>query len=196
MPDIKNYRSDRHSLSSGQVLPRPYRYGEARLILREMIDGLCADLFRKGLMSGLFSWWVSYDHKSLEACPSYGGPVLPDFYGRMHPKPAHGTVRTREKTNSFALISEALLASFDKGTDHRLFFRRLGICAGDTEADGGAVQLNLFLDYGELAKERQIQAAMGDVRSRYGANAVFKGCDLLEGATALERNRQIGGHRA
>ena len=196
MPDIKNYRSDRHSLSSGQVLPRPYRYGEARLILREMIDGLCADLFRKGLMSGLFSWWVSYDHKSLEACPSYGGPVLPDFYGRMHPKPAHGTVRTREKTNSFALISEALLASFDKGTDHRLLFRRLGICAGDTEAAGGAVQLNLFLDYGELAKERQIQAAMGDVRSRYGANAVFKGCDLLEGATALERNRQIGGHRA
>ena len=105
-------------------------------------------------------------------------------------------MRLREKTASPGLIREALLASFDQKTDRRLLFRRLNVCAGNVSADDGAVQLDLFTDYGALEKEKRIQAAMGEARRKYGANAVFKGSSLLEGATALERNQQIGGHRA
>ena len=196
MHDIKNYRSDDHSLSRGQVLPRPYKFDEARLVLEEMADGLCADLLLKNLAAPLFTWWVSYDWKSLEVCPEYSGPVSLDFYGRLRPEHANGTVRMREKTNSAALVREALLASFDRKTDRRLLFRRLGVCAVRTAPDDGFVQLDLFTDYRALEKEKRVQAAMGEVRRRFGANSVFKGINLLEGGTALERNQQIGGHRA
>ena len=196
MRDIKHYRSDRHSLSTGQVLPRPYAYEEARLVFGEMADGLCADLFRKGLVSSCFGWWVSYDYRSLEKCPDYSGPLIPDFYGRLHPEHAKGTVRMPERSNSPAAVGAALLSSFDKRTDHRLLFRRLGICADSVSSDDGVVQLDFFTDYMALEKERRLQAAMGEVRHRYGANAVFKGSSLLDGATALERNLQIGGHKA
>ena len=196
MKDIKNYRPDNHSLSSGQVLPRPYQYPEARLVFEEMINGLCADMFRKKLVSPFFTWWVSYDYKSLEACPDYDGPVSPDFYGRLRPNHSNGTVRLREKTNSPGLVRDVLLASFDRKTDHRLLFRKLGVCAGNTLPDDGVIQLDLFTDYKALEKEKRIQAVLGEIRLRFGANAVFAGIDLLEGATARERNRQIGGHRA
>lgn len=102
----------------------------------------------------------------------------------------------RTKTNSVAAVTEALLPSFDQKTDHRLLYRRLGVCAGNVAEDDGMVQLNLFTDYGALEREKRIRQAMMKIRQRYGASAVFKGMDLLEGATTLERNRQIGGHRA
>ncbi len=196
MRDIKNYRPDSHSLSNGQVLPRPYRYGEARNVFMEMIDVLCADMFLKNLTAPAFTWWVSYDYKSLEACPDYDGPVAVDFYGRLHPKHAVGTVKMRTRTNSVSTVTAALVPSFDKKTDHRLLYRRLGVCAADTAEDDGMFQLNLFTDYDMLEREKRIQRAMLEVRKRYGAGAVFKGMNLLEGATALERSRQIGGHRA
>ncbi len=196
MRDIKSYRTDNHSLSNGQVLPRPYKYGEARLVLTEMIEVLCADMFAKALVSSTFSWWVSYDYKSLEAVPGYEGPVTADFYGRMHPCHSGGTVRTRAVTNSFSTVRDAILPSFDAGTDHRLLYRRLGICAGEVKEDTAGFQMDLFTDYELLDRERRIQGAMAEVRKKYGANAAFKGMNLLEGATLLERNQQIGGHRA
>ena len=195
MADIKHYRSDTHSLSSGQVLPRPYKYAETRLVFAEMIELLCADMFEKNIVSGSLTWWVSYDHKSLEACPQYEGPVCVDFYGRLHPAHANGTVRLKEKTNSPQLISAALLAQFDARTDHRLLFRKLNIAANNIASDTGIYQLDLFTDYDALDKERRIQDAMLSIRKKFGNNAVVKGMDLLDGATTIERNDQIGGHR-
>ena len=195
MQDIKNYHSDSHSLSNGQVLPRPYKYAEARNVFMEMIDVLCADMFLKNLTAPAFTWWVSYDYKSMEACPNYDGPVSIDFYGRLHPKHSNGTVKMKTRTNSVSTVTQALLLSFDQKTDHRLLYRRLGVCADNTAEDDGMYQLNLFVDYDSLEKERQIQRAMIEVRQKYGAGAVFKGMNLLEGATTLERNGQIGGHR-
>lgn len=196
MDDIKSYRSDSHSLSHGQVLPRPYRYAEARNVLREMIDVLCSDLFSKNLTAPAFSWWVSYDYKSLEVYPEYNGPVVPDFYGRLHPKHSNGTVRMRNKTNSPHATSEAILASFDQRTDHRLLFRRLGVCAENVSIDNGIFQLDLFTDYDALEREKRLQNVLTAIRSKYGPNAIFKGNNLLEGANQLERNMQIGGHLA
>lgn len=196
MQDIKCYHTDSHSLSNGQVLPRPYRYDEARVVFREMIEVLCADMIRKNLTAPLFTWWVSYDYKSLEECPSYDGPVSIDFYGRLHPKHSNGTVRMGIATNSVRSITASLTDSFDKKTDHRLLYRRLGVCAVDTSEDNGIYQLDLFTDFDALERERRIQRAMLEVRARYGSSAVIKGMNLLEGATTLERNQQIGGHRA
>ena len=194
--DIKNYHSDSHSLSNGQVLPSPYKYKEARNVLSEMIDGLCQDMFAKSLVAPKFTWWVSYDYKSLEECPGYDGEVVLDYYGRLHPKHDNGTVRMPMDTNSEATVSPLILASFDNKTDHRLLFRRLGVCADGVHEDVGSYQISLFIDYDELEREKHLQGALLQIRSKYGANMIFKGKNLLEGATQLERNSQIGGHRA
>lgn len=196
MQDIKNYHSSSNSLSSGQVLPRPYHYQEARLVFAEMADGLCSDLCARNLTSRCLSFWVSYDPLSLEKVPDYSGPLSIDFYGRLHPGHAGGTVRFDNRTNSHSRISRALLELFDLKTDHRLLFRRLGVCAADTICGSGIVQLDFFTDYEALQKEHDLQQALYSIRSRYGANAVIRAMNLLEGATALERNRQIGGHKA
>ena len=196
MEDIKSYKTSANSLSTGQVLPRPYKFQEARVVFQEMLDLLCADLFTKNLTTPALSWWVSYDHKSLEAHPAYSGPVKLDFYGRLHPAHHNGTVRLRGRTNALSAIAPAVLASFDAKTDHALLFRRLGICAADVRIDDSAFQLDLFSDCAALEKERRREAAMLEVRKKYGANALLRGLNFREGATAIERNSQIGGHRA
>lgn len=196
MADIKNYKSEGHSLSNGQVLPRPYKYQEARLVFKEMIEVLCNDMFSKNLVTRACTWWVSYDYKSLEACPNYDGPVSLDFYGRLHPKHSNGTVKLRTLTNNLQLITAPMVRQFDEKTDHRLLYRRLGVCAVDVSEDIGMYQMNMFVDYEALDRDRRLTAAMLEVRRKYGTNAVFKGMNMLEGATTLERNTQIGGHKA
>ena len=195
MPYIKNYRSDRSSLSRGQGLPRPYLFGEARIVLREMIEELCMDMFSKNLQAKTFTWWIGYDYKSLEKYPSYAGPLSMDFYGRLHPRHSNGTVRLPQPTNAAAGVSPAILTRFDSVCDRRLLFRRLSVCAADTAFNDGIFQLDMFTDRQEEWRQQRMQGAMLQVRQKYGANALFRGMDLLKGATALERNEQIGGHK-
>ena len=196
MDDIRAYRPEAHSISSGQVLPRPYRYEEARVVMSEMIDGLCRSMFLKSVAAPVFTWFASYDWKSMEACPSYNGPVCLDFYGRLHPKHHHGVIRLPAAGSSLSVIAPRMLASFDRRTDHRLLFRRLGVCADGIRPDTDAMQLDFFTDYEALGRERRLLRMEEDVRARFGPNALFLGKNLLEGATQLERNTQIGGHRA
>ena len=196
MTDIKSYKPEKNSISNGQVLPRPYKFGEARNVFLEMVDVLCHDMYRKNLVARCFTWWVSFDWKSLEECPNYEGDVSIDFYGRLHPKHSNGTVRFTNATNSYATVSAALAEQFDRKVDHRLLVRRLGINADKTAADDGIYQLNLFTDYETLEKEKQIQGAMLEIRRKYGKNAVVKGINMMEGATTIMRNKQIGGHSA
>ena len=196
MADIKNYHTDSHSLSSGQVLPRPYKYDEARIVFTEMIDGICSDMHNKGIITDRLTWYVGYDYKSLEAVPDYNGPMSIDFYGRLHPKHSKGTVRLSVRTNLANSIINAVLSSFDEKTDHRLLFRRLNINAEDISEDDGVMQFDMFTDYESQSKENELQYAMQAIRSKFGKNAVVKAFNLLDGATAIERNIQIGGHRA
>ena len=196
MKDIKSYHSDNHSVSTGQVLPKPYKYPEARNVFLEMADSLCCDMFARNIISKRFSWWASYDYKSLEFNPYYDGELSVDFYGRIHPKHSKGTVRLRNTTNLLKEVEPILMPSFDKKTDHSLLFRRLGVFAEEVVCNNGVYQLDLFTDYEQQEKEKRLQQAMQGVRKRYGASAVFKGNNLFEGATQLERNGQIGGHKA
>lgn len=195
MSDIKNYRSSSHSLSRGQVLPHPYKYDEAKLVFTEMIDLLATDLLKQNLTAGGLSFWVSFDPKSLEASPHYAGPLSMDFYGRLHPAHAGGSFKLRNRTNSNREIMNLLLDAFEKKVDRTLLIRRLGVCAMDTEMDDGMEQLDLFTDYDELEKERNLQRALLEVRQKYGPNALLRGFNYMEGGTAKERNQQIGGHR-
>ena len=196
MEDIKSYKSEGHSLSNGQVLSRPYKYDEARIVFKEMIEVLCADLFAKKLVTPRCSWWVSYDYKSLEICPYYDGPLSIDFYGRIHPKHSVGRVKLPMITNNLRIIADPMMKQFDEKTDHRLLYRRLGVCADEVQDDSASYQLNMFVDFEALERDRKLQGAMLEVRKKYGANAIFKGLNLFEGATTLERNQQIGGHKA
>ena len=123
-------------------------------------------------------------------------PLSIDYYGRLHPKHSNGTAKMRERTNSAKSVAEALAAQFDAKTGHELLYRRLGVCANDVTKDDGIYQFDLFTDYDALERESRIQGAMHEVRAKFGKNALFTGKNLRKGATTLERNLQIGGHRA
>ena len=195
MQDIKNYRPDAHSLSTGQVLPRPYAFDEARVVFMEMIDQLVYDMVKKEIVSSHFSYWIAFDPVSLEH-GLYDSPVNIDYYGRPVPKHVTGTVRMRNRTQSTELVTSALLASFDQKVGRDLFIRRLGISANDIVPDDGFYQLDLFTDYAALERERRVQRAMFDIRRKYGTNAILKGFNYLDCGTARERNGMIGGHHA
>ena len=197
LADIKKYRPRANSRSVGQVLPRPYKFDEARLVFSEMIDQLAMDLVERRTRTRELSFWVSFDPVTLEELPSYEGPVSPDFYGRLRPGHAVGTVRLAAHTSSAQTIREALLSAFDRKVDRRLYIRRLGVAAGSLQSD--CVQMDLFTDYGAQEREERLQRTLLEIRQKYGSavpKAIMKGKNMLEGATAIERSRQIGGHRA
>ena len=192
--DIKSYRPKANSRSVGQVLSRPYKYDEARLVFSEMIDQLALDLVTREVKSRDFSFWVSFDPSSLDELPTYNGPVTLDYYGRLHPKHVVGTVRLRSHTSSTKEIMSALLGAFSEKVDHRLLIRRLGVAAGNLQA--GVVQLDLFTDYEAQEREERLQRVLLSIRARHGANSILKAKNYQPGATARARNEQIGGHRA
>ena len=196
MSDIKAYRPAGHSFSTGQVLPRPYRFEESLLVFREMAEQAVMDLVEKRMRVPAAMWWVSFDPASLEENPGYRGAVCLDFYGRLHPVHAGGTVRFRPETNSRSMILAGLEKAFREKVDPGLLVRRIGLVLDDPREEGCAMQTDLFTDPVQQDRECRMQEAMIEVRRRFGKNALVRGMNLLEGATAMERNRQIGGHRA
>lgn len=214
--DIKAYRPETNSIGSGQVLTCPYDNGKARLVVREMTDLLVLELVDKNLVTDQMVLTVGYDVENLmdpAIRARYHGPVTTDAYGRKLPKHAHGTINLPQKTSSTNRILEAVTTLFDRITDPNLTIRRLNITAcrveneADVKEDGGFEQMSLFTDYEAekkkkeaekeaLAREKRRQKALIDIKKKYGKNAILKGMNLEEGATAAERNRQIGGHKA
>ena len=216
MEAIKSYKPESNSLGSGQVLHEPYTFEMARIVVREMIDLLVLDLVDKGLVTDQIVLTVGYDINNLndsEKKTLYKGEVKTDYYGRTVPKHAHGTVNLKKHTSSTRLIMEAVSNLYDEIVDSKLLIRRVSIAANHVINESAAKensqfeQMNLFTDYGaqieeqkqeeqQLEREKRLQKAMLDIKKRYGKNAVLKGMNLQEGATAKERNAQIGGHRA
>lgn len=212
--DIKAYQPQTHSISSGQVLQCPYVFEKARLVAQEMADALALDLARKGLVTGQLVLTVGYDRESLTdpACPPYHGPVTTDHYGRRVPKAAHGSENFQTPTASSKEFLRALTALFDRIVDRGLLVRRMYVVANrvqreqDVRAEPEYVQLDLFSDETALAvqraeqaareRERRMQSAVLAIREKYGKNAILKGMSLRDGATARQRNEQIGGHKA
>ncbi|HAC41230.1 MAG TPA: DNA methylase [Rikenellaceae bacterium] len=196
MADIKGYRPGASSLSSGQVLMRPYKAREAALIVREMTDLLALDLVEKKLVTDQLILHIGYENKVRHG---YGGQMVSDWYGRPTPKPAHGSVNLPGFTSSTALIMKAAMDLFGRIVDPSLEVRRVYVVAShilpEERADG--LQLGLFDEQPvDLEKERRQQEVILEIRRKFGKNAILKGMNFEEGATTRERNNQIGGHKA
>lgn len=214
---IKAYKPSANSLGSGQVLHCPYEAGKARLVLREMAELLALDLVDKKLVTDQIVVTVGYDIENLSD-PSrrqrYHGEIVKDNYGRQIPKHAHGTENLSAHTSSTKQIMKAASNLFDRIVDANLLIRRLNIVAAhvipesDAQRPGETFeQLDLFTDYAalqaerernqaELERERRMQETMLTIKKKFGKNAILKGMNLEEGATAKDRNAQIGGHKA
>ena len=214
--DIKAYKPSTNCLSSGQVLQSPYDFDKAKIVLREMLEALSLDLVEKKLVTDQIVITIGYDIENLTDTNrrnAYKGEIKTDFYGRQVPKHARGTVNIGRKTASTRLITDAVLKVYDECVDRNLLIRRLNITANRVVPEESLsktpepYQISLFEDYeetqkrqeqekAELDKERKIQEALIGIKNRFGKNAILKGLNLQEGATAKDRNEQIGGHKA
>jgi len=214
--DIKVYKPESSSVGSGQVLHCAYDFDMAKLVLREMTDLLVLDLLEKGLVTNQMVLTVGYDIENLtdpERAAKYTGAVTVDHYGRRVPKHAHGSVNLEGYTSSTMLITDAMMDLYDRIVDQTLLVRRLNVVANhviaeaDAPKDDGPRQLDFFTDYeeldaqqaqkkAELERERRVQEAVLGIKNKFGKNAILRGMNLQQGATAKDRNAQIGGHKA
>ena len=218
MENVKSYKPETNSVSSGQVLHCPYDYEKAKLIVKEMTDQMVLDLVDKGLVTDQLVLTIGYDienlsNPNLKYQYQYKGEVTIDRYGRKVPKHAHGTANLEKKTSSTRLITNAVMDLYDRIVDEHLLVRRITITANklvdekSVKQEDEYQQLDLFTDYEaqrkkqaeeeeKLERERRMQEAMLSIKKKFGKNAVLKGMNLEEGATAKDRNEQIGGHKA
>lgn len=197
--DIKAYKPSSNSLSSGQVLSEPYSFEKARLVAREMADGLVLDLVAKKLVTDQMVLTVGYDIENLDdRNRGYQGEVVRDFYGRSVPKPAHGSINLGSHNSSTELITDAVMQLFDRIVDRNLLVRRMYVVANHTldEERAAMEPVSLFADTQADEKERKRQEAIIAIKNKFGKNAILKGMNFSEGATARERNAQVGGHKA
>lgn len=212
---VKNYKPEAKSLSSGQVLHSPYNSEKARLIVKEMVELLVLDMVQKRFVTDQLVLDVIYDIENLtnqNYSKFYNGEITIDRYGRNTPKPAHGTFRLEKKTSSTKMIMNGFLKLYDDIVNNKLLIRKINICVGnlsdesEIKNENKYEQVNLFINYKELEEkrdkenkklqsERKIQEAIINIKNKYGKNAILKGMNLEEGATTIERNGQIGGHK-
>ena len=216
MEQVKAYKPETNSVSSGQVLHCPYDYEKAKLIVKEMTDQMVLDLVDKGLITDQLVLTIGYDIENLSnpnLKNQYKSEITIDRYGRKVPKHAHGTANLKKKTSSTRLITNAVMDLYDRIVDEHLLVRRITITANklvdekSVKQENEYQQLDLFTDYEaqrkkqaeeeeKLERERRMQEAMLSIKKKFGKNAVLKGMNLEEGATAKDRNEQIGGHKA
>ena len=216
MEDVKAYKPETNSISSGQVLHCPYEFDKARLVVKEMIDLMALDLVDKGLVTNQIVLTIGYDIENItdkNRSQSYKGTVTTNYYGKKVPKPAHGTTNLPKQTSSTTLITNAVMELYDKIVNKKLLIRRINIVANKLVDEHSVKnankyeQLDLFTDYEILKKQREkenaeserekrMQNTILDIKKKFGKNAILKGMNLQEGATAKDRNNQIGGHKA
>lgn len=202
MQDIKNYKPNSNSIGSGQVLSCPYSKEKARLVVHEMTDSLALDLFDKGLATNQIVLHIGYDKNS----ENYSGPLHINHFGQAVPKPAHGSVNLNFHTSSATELSAAALSLYDRIVNSKLSIHRLSVAFNNVIDESKAdnyIQYDLFTTPEEIdlkertaKRDRKIQKAILDIQKKYGKNAILKGMSFEDGATAIERNQQIGGHKA
>lgn len=216
MEDVKAYKPETNSISSGQVLHCPYEFDKARLVVKEMTDLMVLDLVDKGLVTNQIVLTIGYDIENItdkNRSQSYKGTVTTNYYGKKVPKPAHGTTNLPKQTSSTTLITNAVMELYDKIVNKKLLIRRINIVTNKLVDEHSVKnankyeQLDLFTDYEILKKQREkenaeserekrMQNTILDIKKKFGKNAILKGMNLQEGATAKDRNNQIGGHKA
>lgn len=192
--DIKKAKPQSRSIGGGQVLSCAYNVQKARIVVREMVDSLTLDLVEKNLVTNALTLHLGYDRENVDN-GKYSGELVVDFYGRMIPKPAHGTANIGYYTSSQSVIAKAVMELFDRIVNPELTLKRLNLSANDV-IDAKNEGYDLFTDVKKQEREKKRLQAELLIKKRFGKNAIIKGMDLQEGATTVERNGQIGGHRA
>ncbi len=192
MADIKSYKPSTTSISEGQVLSCPTEFKVARLIISEIADNIVLQLTEKGYLTDSLTVDVGYDREN----KGFTGPTSYDHYGRIVPKPVHGSIKLKPATNLGSKIIGGILEVYDRITDPKLLIRRLTVCAGRLVEEAGIQQIDMFTDTTALEREKRLQEAMMGIKNKYGKNALLRGISYMEGATARERNGTIGGHKA
>ena len=228
MEAVKAYRPETNSFSSGQVLQEPYTFKKARVVIREMAEGIALDLVSKRMVTDQLVLTVGYDAENLtrpNICEKYHGEITTNYYGKAVPKHAHGTFNFGKPTSSSRLIMDGATEIFDRCVNPNLLIRRMNLTTNHVVSEesvseqdsvhqrlrrgvyNAGMQLDLFTDYealekqrqeeqAKLDKERRMQEAQLKIKKRFGKNAILRGLNFEEGATAKERNKQIGGHKA
>ena len=195
MADIKSYKPSSNSVGTGQVLQRPYSYDEAEIIVKEMTEQLVLDLVDKALVTDAIVLHIGYDKDN--AGGGFQGERIIDAYGRSIPRAAHGTAKLGSYMSSGKMIMKAVMELYAQIVDRNLTVRRVNLAAIRVlHEDAVPVQMDLFTDVEALEKEKSLQKAMLRLQKRYGKNTVLRGNDFQEGATKIDRNQQIGGHKA
>ncbi len=208
LADIKAYKPSTNSIGSGQVLQSPYSFDRAKIIVAEMTELLTLDLVDKELVTDQIVLTIGYDIVNMtdpHIREAYKDAVIEDGYGRKVPKAAHGSVNLKP-TSSTKLIVEAAAELFERIADRNLYVRRINVTANHVVSEKKAKsceQLDLFTDCeteqaqkAEAEREKRAQKAMLEIKKKYGKNAILKGTNLQQGAMTIERNKQIGGHKA
>lgn len=213
--DAKNYKPLNSSISQGQVLHCPYDFEKAKLIVKEMVDNLVLELVDKHLKTDQIVLTIGYDIENLTN-PSierrYKGEITIDAYGRKVPKHSHGTANIDHKTSSTKTITNEVMKLYDKIVNPILLIRRLNVTAcnivneENEESTSIIEQIDLFTNYEEISKqkekslkdeieEKKIQKALLNIKKKYGKNSILKAMNYEEGATAKDRNLEVGGHK-
>ena len=217
MEAVKAYRPETNSFSSGQVLQEPYDFNKGRVVIQEMAEGMALDLVSKRLVTDQLVLTVGYDAENLtrpEIRERYHGEITTNYYGKAVPKHAHGTFNFDKPTSSSRQIMDGAAELFDRCVNPDLLIRRLNLTTNHVVSESSVAamenapqQLDLFTDYealekqkqeekAKLDKERRMQEAQLKIKQRFGKNAILRGLNFEVGATAKERNKQIGGHKA
>lgn len=210
MKAIKNYRTREHSISQGQVLSKPYKFSKGRLIVHEMADILSLELVRKKIVTDQIVLTICYDHTS--DISDFDGELCLDHYGKRTPKPAHGSINLNRQTSSTRIIVDAAKKLYDRITNPELLVRKIYVVANHVVPENQVTaeefhQFSLFEDNeaaekrrkneeASLEKEKKLQHTMLSLKEKYGKNAVMRAMNYQEDATAIQRNSQVGGHRA
>ena len=203
MKDIKSYKPLNNSISSGQVLRCPYNYNDTKIIIKEMTDSLVLDLVKKNLITDSVALVIDYDINKKQ----YNGTLTLDHYGRKVPKPSNGRINLDYKTYSQEIIIPKIIELYNKIVNKSLLIKRVTIVFNNLEQESKISnkkiykQINLFNinkvnEISRLQEENKLNKTVIELKEKYGKNAVLKGINLLECSTMVERNNQIGGHKA
>ena len=213
--DVKSYKPINNSLSSGQVLHEPYDYKKTKLIVREMTELLTLDLVDKHYVTNQIVLDIGYDISNLtnnKISSIYEGDIKIDYYGRKVPTPSHGTIKIDHYTSSTKIITEHVMKLFDSIINPILLTRRINISVynlvNEEKVENKKIykQFDIFSNIEEESikkekelkeekSEKEIQKVILNIKNKYGKNAILKGMNFIEGATTIERNNQVGGHK-
>ena len=173
MADIKKYKSKSKSLNNSQILFTDYQYLPAKLVFEEMLLGLCQQLIKERLIAGGISVGVGYSKDVI--------------------LPTGGSAKMPRATNVFSYIKEQGDKLFEKFTDKNAPIRKISISLYNL-ADESAEGFDLFTDVEKETREKELERTVISIKEKFGKNAILRGMDLQENATAIQRNKLVGGH--